>query len=207
MNNNLVIFGSGGFAREVVSFIRDNNEFNIVGFIDIYKNDVIDGYKILGTDGDMYNIIKSYNINSAFIAVGNRTTRRKIYESLETYQIKVINIIHPNAYVAPDCIIGKGVIVYPHVTINTNSKIGNSVLINSNVSIGHDVVINDFTNINPGVDIAGRVVIGEGVMLGIGSSILENINIGDNAIIGGGALVNKNVMIDSTVVGVPAKVK
>ena len=207
MKNRIIIFGSSGFGREVLSFIISEEEYEFIGFIDnnLKQGTVVDGCSVLGSDNEIDKIIKDFNINSAFIAIGNRKVREKIYLMLKKYEIKMVNIIHKSSEISSNCLIGEGVIIYPNVTINTSVKIGNSVLINSNVSIGHDCRIESFVNINPGVNIAGNVTINQGAFIGIGASILENILIGKNSTVGGSALVNKAVSKDITVIGIPAR--
>lgn len=203
----VVILGTGGFGREVFSFLKLSRDYKVVGFLDAdlsLKGTLINDVPVLGDDNELGALRKS-GVSCAFAAVGNSKLREGIFEKIRNFDFELINIIHPSAVIVPDVSIGQGVVIYPNVTINTGVKIGNSVLINSNVSIGHDVEISDFVNINPGVNIAGRVKIGKFAFLGIGSSIIENTVIGCNSIIGGGALVKGEVVAGTTVVGVPAR--
>ncbi len=48
--------------------------------------------------------------------------------------------------------------------------------------------------------------LGCNVTVGAGAKILGNINIGSNARVGAGAVVVKNVPVNSTVVGIPARI-
>ena len=204
---NVVILGAGGFAREVLSFLKLTNNYKIVGFTDanpLLKGKFINDFPVLGDDNVLKNLIKK-NVSLAFVAVGKSGIREVLFKKICDLGFKPLNVIHPSAVISPNVSLGQGIIIYPNATINTNVCIGNSVLINSNASIGHDVKIEDFVNICPGVNISGTVKIGESAFLGIGCSVLENVVIGHKAIIGGGALVSKNVLPETTVVGIPAR--
>ncbi len=204
---NVVILGTGAFAREALSFLQPSNEYRIIGFTDpssIRKGILINDIPVLGDDNLLERIIRQ-NVTYAFVAVSEIATRKVLFRKICDIGFKPINIVHPSAVVASDVSLGQGVVIYPNVTINTNVNIGNSVIINSNVSIGHDVEIGDFVNINPGVDIAGKVKIEESAFLGMGASILENVVIRRMAIVGAAALVRKDVLPETTVVGVPAQ--
>ena len=58
-----------------------------------------------------------------------------------------------------------------------------------------------------GIVIGETAIIGNNVLIGSGAKILGNITIGDNAKIGANAVVLKDVLKNSTVVGIPGKVK
>lgn len=202
----IIILGSSGFAREVLSFLRLLGGYEVVGFIGSdsrSKGRVIDGVRVLGDDSLLQDLSKE--VDSAFVAVGNVKIREKLYKKICDLGFDPINIIHPSAVISENVAVGKGVIIYPNVTINTSVAIGDSVLINSNSSIGHDTKVGSFININPGVSLAGKIKIEDGVFIGIGASVLENIDIEKNAVVGGGALVRKDVLAGTTVVGVPAR--
>lgn len=204
----IIIIGAGSFGREILAFLKTINNYEVKGFIDSDRSlqgKIIDDIPVIGSDGDLENLIKDEKILCAFIAIAKSNIREQLYVRLENLGFELINIIHPSSVVVSNVTMGKGNVVYPNVTINTGVTIGNSVLINSSVSIGHDGKIGNFVNINPGVNVAGKVKIQDCSFLGIGCTVLENITIGGKAIIGGGALVRKNVMPQTTVIGVPAK--
>ncbi len=204
---NIVIFGTGGFAREVTSFLNADSSYCVAGYIDSASSKAgakINDIPILGSD-DVLSSLAERDIHLAFIAIGDVSTRSILADKVRSNNLELITIIHPSAVVDSDVPIGKGVIIYPNVTVNAGVRIGDGVLINSNASIGHDTQIGNFVNINPGASVAGSVTIGDHAFLGIGCSVLEKIEIGSEAVIGGGALVRENVAPGVKVVGVPAK--
>ncbi|MCD4781118.1 MAG: serine acetyltransferase [Candidatus Omnitrophica bacterium] len=79
------------------------------------------------------------------------------------------------------------------IVIHKESVIGNNVQINQHVTIGGRV--------GPGAPI-----IGNNVIIGAGAKVLGNITLGDNVNIGANAVVITDVPINSTAVGVPARI-
>jgi acetyltransferase-like isoleucine patch superfamily enzyme len=55
--------------------------------------------------------------------------------------------------------------------------------------------------------LCGNVIIGKGSFVGAGAVIRQGITIGKNAVIGAGAVVVKDVADNTTVLGIPARIK
>ena len=204
MKEKIVIIGAGGFGREVFALI-DKDIFEVAGFID--NGSVPDTRlpaPVLGNDSIIPHL-KSRQISSVFIAIGNMQVRRKLFDIVRKAGLSLPSVIHKSATVLTSIPIGEGIIVYPAVVVMNDCSIGDGVLLNSGVTLGHDVSIGDFSNINPGAHVAGQVQIGQNTMIGIGASIRENINIGNRVIAGAGSVIIKDVPDDTTVYGVPAK--
>ena len=74
---NIVIFGSGGHAKVIVDIIEKQGKFNIAGFIDGYreKNSVIMGYKVIGDESSLEDIVVSYEIYGGIIGIGDNSMR------------------------------------------------------------------------------------------------------------------------------------
>lgn len=204
-NNKISIIGSGGFALEVFYLMKED-KFQLVGFIDF---DIVKAelpLPIIGHEGNIKDLIDSFNFNNCFIAIGDIFKRQNIYNNIKENKIRFPNIISGFSKSFSNDI-GKGVVQYPGSTIMNNCRIGNFTIINSGVTIGHDTEIGDFCNINPGVHIAGKVKVGDCTMIGIGSSIKENTKVGSNSIIGAGSVVLNDVPDNTVVYGSPARVR
>ena len=103
------------------------------------------------------------------------------------------------------------------IEIHPGAKIGKNLFIDHGfgVVIGETAVIGDDVTIYHGVTLGGtgketgkrHPNIGNKVMIGAGAKVLGNITIGDNVKIGANAVVLNDVENNTTVVGVPAKLK
>lgn len=189
---DLIIYGSGGLAKEVIQLINDINsikqEWNILGFIDDTRPDFnkpICGYRILGSS----EVLKDYNSYNIVLAIGDPKKKKMIYEKTEGYNLNFPTLIHPTAKVGYGSTIGMGSILGIDTIVSVNVNIGQFVLLNMRSVIGHDVTIGDFSSCLVNSVVAGSVTIQEGVLIGSNSVIMERTFIGKEAKIGMGAIV------------------
>jgi sugar O-acyltransferase (sialic acid O-acetyltransferase NeuD family) len=186
----LAIFGYGGHAREVASYIDDHITF----FVD-------DQYAI-----EFLQPLSSFNPleYKMMVAVGDSTNRNKIISYLPK-ETKFVTYIHPTALIGQDVEIGEGSYVGPYSILTTNIKIGKHAIINRGNQIGHDCIIGDYFSMMPGAIVSGNVSIGNKVYIGTNASIISKKFICSDVTIGAGATIVKNINLSGTYVGVPAK--
>jgi len=198
MDKNLLIYGAGGFGKEVYSLLNNGVErFNIIGFIDDYSR-----------LENLFNIpIKSSTfINEYFIvAIANSNHKKHIMIKNEKF-VYPLPIIHKGVNLNDSIKIDSSSIICDGVKLTVDINIGKMVILNLNATVGHDCLIADFCSIMPGANISGNVKIGEGTLIGSGAIVLPNITIGKWCKIGAGAVVTKNIPDYATVVGVPGKI-
>ena len=204
----IVIFGAGGFGKEVLEIIREINIANplwqIVGFYDNYLQEgtVVNGIAVLG---GIENLHKS-SVKNVVVALGNPEARSQIINSLNGLK-HLPTIIHPKAVLPEGTLsIGQGSIIAANVFLSVNISIGIGVIINVGCSIGHDVEIGNFCTINPGARVSGNVRIGNFVFIAVGAILNNNIEIVDDVKIGAGSVVLKSVEKKSTLFGNPARI-
>jgi sugar O-acyltransferase (sialic acid O-acetyltransferase NeuD family) len=201
-----VIFGAGGFAREVLPFVKLNKKLSVVRFVDMNpKVDKLEGVAVID-ETEFWKKYKKLGVKAVVVAVGEPAIREKIFTAVKNAKLQLPVIIHPSAVLADDFDCGEGTIIYPLVAAQVHCRVGAGVLLNTSCTVGHDTIIEDFANINPGVNIAGNVRIRKFAYLGIGSTVVEKITIGENTTIGAGAVVIDDMPGHVISVGIPAKV-
>jgi sugar O-acyltransferase (sialic acid O-acetyltransferase NeuD family) len=208
----IVIFGAGGFGREVLWTLLDCNriskKYDILGFIDNNKelqNKMIHNKKVLG-DKEWFSSRSAKNVKCV-IAIGGGKAKKRIAEDLESRGVEFTTIIHPSVIMSESVKIGKGTIIQPGSVITVDVTIGNHCRIDTNCTIAHDARINDYVDLSPGVHINGNNLIGTGTFVGSGTVTREKIVIGEWSIIGAGTVLISNVPDRSLFVGVPGKQK
>lgn len=217
MTNIYAIYGSGGYAREVMPLLRDyvkltsqhnNNEFI---FIDDFVSgeEVVNGNSVLSFD----NLIEKFSDENikCCIAIADRKDRERLTQKCIDNAIQMISVKSINSVVMDEVSIGEGSVLSPFVTVTSNVSIGKSFHANIYSYVAHDCVIGDFVTFAPAVKCNGNVHIKDGVYVGTGAIIhpgtKENpIIIGENSKVGAGAVVSKNVPENVTVIGNPAQV-
>ncbi|OFY18594.1 MAG: hypothetical protein A2W98_05010 [Bacteroidetes bacterium GWF2_33_38] len=206
---NIVVIGSSGHARVIISMIESIKKYNIVGLIDSYKEvgTKINGYEIIGNEEDLPMLYKKHILLGGVVAIGNNWNRYKMVNKIIqiTPEFNFISIIHQSAIISPNITIGNGTVIMPGVIINSNANIGSNCIINTQSLIEHDCQICDFASIAPGVKMGGNTVINQKTAIGIGTTIIEKITIGRESIVGAHSLVIRDVPDYQVWFGIPAK--
>lgn len=207
---DLIIFGAGGFGREVAWTVERINKvspiWNLLGFMDgdaALQSTTINGYPVLGNEDDVEKYPEAYFV----IAVGASRIREMIVNRLRKVNpnIKFGTVIDPSVELSDLVTIGEGSIICAHTIITVNISIGNHVIINLDCTIGHDAILHDFVTLYPSANVSGITDIGHAAELGTGMQIIQGKRIGDYSIVGAGAVVVKDIPEKCTAVGSPAK--
>ena len=196
----LIIIGASGHGK-VVADIAKKNGYNDICFLDDNEN-ITDcgGYKVVGK----CDSFDDYDCDM-IVAIGDADIRRKFQEKLENNGKSVVSLIHSNAVLGDNVIIGNGSVVMAGAVVNPYTEIGKGCIINTCASVDHDNKIGDFVHISVGSHLAGTVTVGDNTWIGIGAVVSNNINIAGNCKIGAGAVVISDIDKSGTYVGVPAK--
>ena len=204
---DLIIVGAGGFARELLQWIKDinivNPTWNIKGFIDddlkALEGKACD-YSVIGTITDW--IPKENEVFA--LAIASPKTKEIIANKMKAKGAQFADIIHPKAEVCDFSEHGEGIVMYPGASLNPNSKVGNFVTILSS-GIPHDAVVEDYATISSFCGLTREVHIGKRAYLADHVCILPGHSVGDDAYVGMGSVVVRNVKAGKKVFGNPAK--
>ncbi|MCK9471823.1 MAG: NeuD/PglB/VioB family sugar acetyltransferase [Bacilli bacterium] len=205
---DLIIIGAGGFARELLSYIKEeisNNyfQYNLIGFID----DNLNSFGERETGYDIIDTITSHKIREEAVylcAIADPKTRLKIGNDFLEKGATFINYFHHTAEIRERVKMGVGNIFCPHTWANPDTSIGNFVLVNNLSGFAHDCIIGDACTINGACQINGNNTLGKGVFMGSGAIIVPGRRIGDFVKISAGAVIFSNVKDNRTMVGNPA---
>ncbi len=204
----IIILGTGGHARVLVSLLRALGDWEIVGLLDRAKfreGELIGGRPVLDSWDDLEKF-KRDNINYTVLALGDNAERKEKFRELARLGFSVPTLTHPTAYLDPSSKPGDGSQICMGALIGAEAVIGANTIVNSGALIDHECQIGPHSHIGPGCRIAGRVSIGEETFIGIGVSVADKIKIGNNATIGAGSVVVDDIPDNATAVGVPAKI-
>lgn len=211
--DKVILIGSGQHCNVVIYNLKVQNKFSIACIADInigIAGSMIEDIMIepfVNFDIESMRLIEQkYNTNSFFISFGSMKYRKKVYEFLVENGWKSVNIIHPNAVVSNDAVIGNGVLIEAGCLVTPAPKIGDNVVINTGSQVNHDNIIEDNVYIASGVILSGGVHIGENTLLDDGVIVTLGKSVGKNCIIGAGAVVTKDIPDNSIAYGSPCKV-
>jgi len=211
MAKNIVIYGVGGFGREVAWLIERINKvkfaWNVLGFIDDVKTEMygknIDNIKLLG-GRDWFATHKEEIYVTC--PVGSSKGRRSMYQSLEQYKnVKCATLIDPSVIIGNTSTIGEGSIICYGARITINVSIGKGVAINTGSSVGHDSELSDYCTLFTNVMVSGTAKIGENSEIGSGAFILEYVTVGKDIVVAPLSSVLKDIIDPGVYVGNPAR--
>jgi sugar O-acyltransferase (sialic acid O-acetyltransferase NeuD family) len=210
IKKDIVVFGAGGFGREVMWLLEENNhdtnEWNILGFVDDtpeFEGKSINGYPVIGNTNWLVKYDKELSV---VCCIGNSKARKSVIEKLQNnHHLNYPNIISKDARVSKLVSLGQGCIICASTILTVNIRLGDFLIANLDCTIGHDAVLKDFVTIYPSVNISGYVEIGSCSEIGTGTQIIQQMKIGSNTIVGAGSVVVKNIPSNCTAVGCPAK--
>lgn len=199
MKQPIVILGAGGFAKEVFSWINQD-EYDVFAFYSEYQGEVVNIY-----GKPVVQKLDNYKFMNYICAIGEPKARQKLCQFAEIHQlIPCLPIVHRSVILGANINIGRGTVLCPKSIITADVQVGKHVIVNIGATIGHDCDIGNFVTISPGANISGKVSVGPFSYIGTNASIREKINIGACAIVGMGSTVVKDVKDEITVIGVAA---
>lgn len=201
MNKKIVIIGASGHGKVVADIAQKSGYERIVFLDDDVKVKKCGNYSVVGTRKEA----ALYREFDFVVAIGNANIRQKVYDELVSEKLHICTLIHPDAVIAEDVLIGKGTVIMAGVVINSEARIGRGCIINTCASVDHDCVIDDLVHISVGAHIAGTVQVGIRTWIGAGATVSNNVNITSDCMIGAGTVVIKDVRESGTYIGVPAE--
>ncbi|MFP4321489.1 MAG: acetyltransferase [Anaerolineales bacterium] len=213
----IIIYGSGGFARELAWLIEEcttsgQNVYRVVCFVDddpqkqgTYPNDI----PVLS----LVDAFQQYPRAQIVGGIGSPQTREKTMHKAQAMGFVPASFIHPNVvYSARWTTFGPGTVICAGNILTVNITLGQHVHLNLDCTIGHDVILDDYVTLAPGAHVSGWVHLGKRVYVGTGATFINGtddnpLTVADDVVIGAGACVTKPIHQSGvTVVGVPAKV-
>ncbi len=205
----VLIVGAGGHAQVAADALLRSMQIaptaEPIGFLD--DDPRLMGASILGLPvlGPLAEI-GSFSHDAVFVAIGDNATRARLFVHLVSEGEDIVNVVHPNAVLAPSVQLGRGILVCASAVVNTGTAIADNSVVNTGATVDHHCTIGAHCHIAPGVHLGGNVKIGEGSFLGIGTVVIPGRRIGEWSIVGAGSVVTRDIPSNVTAVGLPARV-
>lgn len=215
MNATMVILGSCGSAREAywvlhethpdmeVVFVNDLPEARHTTFIGVGAKDIP---VIHNWDFARLRLHRPEAFTHFICGMGDPVVKRiLVHRALERGLAPAPTIVSANAFIRPDCHLGRGGVIHPGAYLFTNVRLGDYVTFFS-ARCGHDCVFGDYATCTSGCNVAGHSIIGEGAHLGLGVAVRQSTRIAPWVSVGMQSAVVKDMTEPAIVAfGAPAK--
>jgi sugar O-acyltransferase (sialic acid O-acetyltransferase NeuD family) len=197
IKKRILLFGGGNQVHYTIDIIEKENKYEVIGIIDSVHEIGADryGYKVLGRQDNLINIVDEYKIDAGLITIGDNWSRSIVYNAIinQMPSFEFINAIHPSVIIGKNVELGFGIVMMAGVIVNPLSKIGNFTFFATGCQIEHDCIIQDYASVSAGSIMGGYVNIGKYSAITLGVTILDRLKIGENSVIGSGSLVLKDI--------------
>ncbi len=207
---NLVLIGGGNHAHYTIDIIEKEGKYNIIGIIDsVHPVDSERfGYKIIGRQENLIELIDEYNIEVGIISIGDNWSRYHVYDKIieKVPDFEFVNAIHPSVIIGNNVKLGFGIIAMAGCIFNPKSEIGNFTFFATGAQVEHDNNICDFSSISAGSITGGFVKLGKFSAITLGVIVLDRTEIGENTVVGSGSLVIKSLPDNVLAYGNPSKI-
>src|SRR5687768_16816613 len=125
MREPLLIYGAGGLGKEILSLVRDLDEFEPIGFLDdgIRKDSSVKGLKVLGG----LDVLNSFSTPvNLVLAIGDPASKSILVKMIDPSRVYYPVLKHPSVILQEESSIkiGEGSIVTAGCILTTDIHIG-----------------------------------------------------------------------------------
>jgi sugar O-acyltransferase (sialic acid O-acetyltransferase NeuD family) len=189
---SIILIGGGGHCVSCIDVIEQEAIYEIAGIIDLPEKvgQSILGYKIIGSDQNLNQIVKTHrNFLITIGQISSPDTRIKIFENLVKLGVNTPIIKSPLSYVSKNAKIGTGTIIMHHAIVNANAMVGINCILNSKSLIEHDAEIGDHSHISTAAIVNGGVKVGKRSFYGSNAVSKQGIVIPESSFIKANSIV------------------
>ncbi|TXT38239.1 MAG: hexapeptide repeat-containing transferase [Planctomycetota bacterium] len=193
MAKDVILFGTGDFARVASVYLGKDSPHNVIGFTvhEAFRtSETLLGKPVIPFE----RLLTEYPPHQIdmFVAMGFRKlnkARAEIYHACKAMGYTLITYVNSKASLWGEVEMGDNVFIFENNVVQPFVKIGCDTIVWSGNHLGHDAVIGSHCFITSHAVISGNVTIGDNCFIGVNATIRDGITIGAESVIGAGALI------------------
>jgi sugar O-acyltransferase (sialic acid O-acetyltransferase NeuD family) len=193
MSRDVVLFGSGDFARVASVYLEQDSPHRVIGF-SVHEAFRKEPTLLQKPVIPFEKLTQDYPPAQCamFVAIGFsklNKARAQVYADCKALGYELISYVNSRAIVWGDVEMGDNCFVFENNVLQPFVKIGCDTILWSGNHIGHDAVIGDHCFITSHAVISGNVSIGDNCFIGVNATIRDGVTIGKESLVGAGALI------------------
>lgn len=200
-----IIFGSGGFAKEVIDYVEDDGHeiVSVVSTMKFNSEMYAKRHTVINQVDD--DLLSAYPDAKFLLAVGDVNVKKIIVNKNTD---RWASFSHSSSHVSKYAKLGKGVVICPYATVLGDSVVGNFVTLNVYTCVAHDNVVGDYSTYSPYAGSMGNCNIGEECFFGTSAYCIPGVDLAKKSKVSAGSFVRKSHLTeDEVLIGNPAKPK
>jgi sugar O-acyltransferase (sialic acid O-acetyltransferase NeuD family) len=193
---NVVIFGTGDFARIAATYLDEDSPHEVVAFTvdqEYLQEDELLGRPVVPSE----RLTELYPPGecAVFVAIGFsrvNQARAEVFKKVKEFGYELISYVHSGVKVWSSNEIGENTFIFEENVVQPCVRIGDNCVLWSGNHIGHDATIGDHCFIASHAVISGNVEIGHSCFIGVNATIRDGVRIAPRSVIGAGSLIMKD---------------
>lgn len=203
---DVVIFGTGDFARIASVYLDVDSDHEVVAFTadrEHIGQTEMRGRPVLPYD----EVLESHPASACqmLVAIGFskvNQARAAVFNRVKDDGYELISYVNSKADLWGETSIGENCFIFEENVIQPYVTIGDDCVLWSGNHIGHDATIGDHCFIASHVVISGNVTVGDYSFIGVNATLRDGVTVGASNVIGGGATIMQDTG-DGDVFAVP----
>jgi sugar O-acyltransferase (sialic acid O-acetyltransferase NeuD family) len=194
--SDVVIFGSGDYARIAAAYLEADSEHKVVGFT--VDGAYLDRKELMGKPVTAFEeMVVSHPPDRAQMLVaigfsGMNRNRREVFERCKGLGYKCVTYINSRAYQWGNLEVGENTFIFEANVLQPFVSIGDNCVLWSGNHICHDSKIADHCFIASHVVISGNCSIGHSCFIGVNATFRDGVKVAPRCLIGAGATILKD---------------
>ena len=208
MSNELVIYGSGPFAKLMLYHFTHDSEYEVVAFSldqQYINNNTFCGLPVIAFE----SISNHYPASDygMFVAIGysNMRNRPVMFNKAKDKHYQLVNFISNHAIIRENLILGENNVILSSTDIEPFVTIGNNNVFWTGGILGHNLTIGNHNYISGNCGLGGNCQIGDRCFMGNAAVMVNGLNIADETFMVSGTVILKDTEYAAKYHGNPAK--
>lgn len=209
MGRNVVIFGTGDFARIAACYLEQDSPHTVAAFT--AHAAYIKEPQLLGKPVVPFEeLLRSHPPAEydLFVAVGFKgvnKARAEVFKQCEELGYEFITYVHSGVKLIQPVKLGRNVFIFENNVVQPFVEIGDDAILWSGNHIGHDSTIGEHCFISSHVVVSGHCKVGPYCFLGVNATLRDGLTLGEACVVGAGALILKDAEARSVFKGTPSE--